>query len=433
MSKYQSSNIDEISLADALEFVVDNRGKTVPTDDNGIALIATNCISNEHIYPQKLNIRYVSQDVFDNWFRAHPKPGDIILTNKGSNNGEVCLVPNTVDFCIAQDMVAVRADKKKIDPLYLFAALRSRLVQKRIKYLNVDAVIPHFKKTDFNKLLIPLPDRKSQEFIGEVYFNFSLKIDNLRRQNETLEKIAQTLFKHWFIDFEFPNDDGKPYKSSGGAMFTSEFGNIPAGWHIACLDEYVNVINGYSYKGAELLESDTALINLKNFDRNGGFRVDGFKSLKTDNYKKQHIVFPDDLIVAHTDLTQNAEVLGNAVLVQPSEKYNKYILSMDLVKLESKKDFLNNFFFYYLLSTREFKGHCVGYSNGTTVLHLSKKAIPEYTFPISDEIDIISNFQNIAYVARKKITNNTQQIQTLTKTRETLLPKLMSGQVRVKE
>ena len=210
-------------------------------------------------------------------------------------------------------------------------------------------------------------------------------------------------------------------------------GDIPAGWRLAYLDEYVNVINGYSYKGVELAESDTALINLKNFDRKGGFRVDGFKSLKTDNYKKQHIVFPDDLIVAHTDLTQNAEVLGNAVLVQPSEKYNKYILSMDLVKLESKKDFLNNFFFYYLLSTREFKGHCVGYSNGTTVLHLSKKAIPEYTFPISDEIDIISNFQNIAYVARKKITNNTQQIQTLTKTRDTLLPKLMSGQIRVKD
>ncbi len=240
MSKYQSSNIDKISLADALEFVVDNRGKTVPTDDKGIALIATKCISNDHIYPQKQNIRYVSQDIFDNWFRAHPKSGDIILTNKDSNNGEVCLVPNKVDFCIAQDMVAVRADKKKIDPLYLFAALHSRIVQKRIKYLNVDAVIPHFKKTDFNKLLIPLPDRKSQELIGKIYFDFSNKIENLRRQNETLEQIAQTLFKHGFIDFEFPfdfaqgkpNADGKAYKSSGGAMFASELGDIPESWQI---------------------------------------------------------------------------------------------------------------------------------------------------------------------------------------------------------
>ena len=140
MSEWEVSNINEISLADSLEFVVDNRGKTVPTSETGIALIATNCISNEHLYPQKLNLRYISQEIFANWFRSHPKSGDIILTNKGSNNGEVCLVPKNIDFCIAQDMVAVRADKKKVDPLYLFAALRSNIVQRRIKYLNVDAV-----------------------------------------------------------------------------------------------------------------------------------------------------------------------------------------------------------------------------------------------------------------------------------------------------
>jgi type I restriction enzyme S subunit len=84
------------------------------------------------------------------------------LTNKGSQNGAVRLVPYPVDFCIAQDMVALRADKKKIDPFYLFAALRSSLIQKRIKDLNVDAVIQDFKKTDFNNLFIPLPDRNSR-------------------------------------------------------------------------------------------------------------------------------------------------------------------------------------------------------------------------------------------------------------------------------
>ncbi|MBD2169609.1 restriction endonuclease subunit S [Calothrix membranacea FACHB-236] len=246
MINWELSKINEISLADSLEFVVDNRGKTVPIAETGVALIATNCISNDHLYPQKINLRYVSQQIFDNWFRSHPKSGDIILTNKGSNNGEVCLVPENVDFCIAQDMVAVRADKKKIDPLYLFAALRSKTVQRRIKYLNVDAVIPHFKKTDFNKLLIPLPERKSQEFIGELYFNFSYKIENLRRQNETLEAIAQTLFKHWFIDFEFPNADGKPYKSSGGTMIPSELGKIPEGWRVGKLEKFCTVFRGSS-------------------------------------------------------------------------------------------------------------------------------------------------------------------------------------------
>jgi len=244
MSIKITSEMDEISLANAVSFIVDNRGKTVPTaeDETGIELIATNCISNEHLYPLKLNVRYVSEEIFKNWFRTHPKPGDIIITNKGSNNGEVCLVPEPVDFCIAQDMVALRADSEKIYPYYLFASLRSSLVQRRIKYLNVDAVIPHFKKTDFDKLLIPLPSKEVQRFIGDFYMVFSRKIENLRRQNETLERIAQTLFKHWFVDFEFPNEDRKPYRSSGGEMVRSELGEIPTDWGVVRIEEIADRI-----------------------------------------------------------------------------------------------------------------------------------------------------------------------------------------------
>ena len=85
------------------------------------------------------------------------------------------------------------------------------------------------------------------------------------------------------------------------------------------------------------------------------------------------------------------------------------------------------------MSTRYFKSHCVGYSNGTTVLHLSKKAIPEYIFPVPRNSQIITQFQQVVFPVREKMTNNLAQIQTLTKTRDALLPKLMSGQLRVKE
>ncbi|MFN5067302.1 MAG: restriction endonuclease subunit S, partial [Aphanizomenon sp.] len=224
-----------------------------------------------------------------------------------------------------------------------------------------------------------------------------------------------------------------PYKSSGGAMSPSELGDIPEGWRVEKLDDYVTVINGYSYKGDELQESAIGLVNLKNFDRKGGFKLNGFKEINTNNYKEQHIVNANDLVVAHTDLTQNAEVLGNPALIQPDIKYKKYIISMDLVKIISKEEYINNYFLYYLMSTRYFKSHCVGYSNGTTVLHLSKKAIPEYIFPLPRDFCIITQFQQVVSPLREKMTNNLSQIQTLTKTRDALLPKLMSGQLRVKE
>ena len=150
MSENQENTIP---LSKTTKFIVDNRGRTAPTENYGIPLIATNCINNSDLYPKFENIRFVSKETYKNWFRSHPMPGDIILTLKGSQNGAVCLVPDSVYFIIAQDMVALRADENVIDPLFLFAALRSKSVQYQIENLDVSGVIPHFKKSDFDKLV----------------------------------------------------------------------------------------------------------------------------------------------------------------------------------------------------------------------------------------------------------------------------------------
>lgn len=165
----------EIPLSKTTRFIVDNRGKTVPTESTGIPLIATNCINNNNLYPGYNNLRYISQETYDTWFRSHLEAGDIILTLKGSQNGAVCLVPNPVGFVIAQDMVALRINEKIIDPHFLFAALRSPEIQNEIKNLDVSGVIPHLKKSDFDKLMIPYPDMETQKIIGSIYYSLSKK------------------------------------------------------------------------------------------------------------------------------------------------------------------------------------------------------------------------------------------------------------------
>jgi len=182
-----------------LKNVVDNRGKTCPTADSGLPLIATNCISNDHLYPQFIKVRYVDNETYHNWFRSHPEPGDIVFVLKGTP-GRVAWVPDPVNFCIAQDMVAIRADETKIYPKYLFAVLRSRTIQYEIEGLHVGTLIPHFKKGDFDQLDIPIVEPELQEYIGDQYFSISQKIDLLQRQNQTLEALAQTLFRQWFIE-----------------------------------------------------------------------------------------------------------------------------------------------------------------------------------------------------------------------------------------
>ena len=102
-----------IPITELLECIVDNRGKSCPTSDSGFPLIATNCIKNISIYPVFENIRYVTDEVLKNWFRAELKSNDILFVNKGTP-GRVCLVPDPVTFCAAQDMIGLRVNPQKV-------------------------------------------------------------------------------------------------------------------------------------------------------------------------------------------------------------------------------------------------------------------------------------------------------------------------------
>lgn len=126
----------KVPITELLSFIVDNRGKTVPTANDGWKLIATNCVTNNTLFPVYEKVRYLTQETYETWFRAHPMPGDILFVNKGTP-GRVCMVPDPVDFCIAQDMIALRADDKKIYNKYLFAVLRSREIQQQIYNRNL--------------------------------------------------------------------------------------------------------------------------------------------------------------------------------------------------------------------------------------------------------------------------------------------------------
>jgi type I restriction enzyme S subunit len=169
------------------------------------------------------------------------------------------------------------------------------------------------------------------------------------------------------------------------------------------------------------------MVTLKSFDRNGGFRIDGFKEY-TGKYKEQQILVEGDLVVAHTDITQDAEVIGNPVLVISDPKYDMLIFSMDLVKVVSKDKNIKNDFLYYLMKSKEFKEHCIGYSNGSTVLHLNKKAIPDFEFKMPP-IELIKKFSNQVNPLLNKQFKNQKQLKTLIALRDNLLPKLMNGEL----
>ncbi len=110
------------------------------------------------------------------------------------------------------------------------------------------AVQPKLNLENLLSISIFMPEREERIGITKLLNSLDRKIENLRKQNETLEEIARSIFKHWFINFEFPNADGKPYKSSGEAMVRSELGDIPEGWNIGNLGDIVEVFMGYPFK-----------------------------------------------------------------------------------------------------------------------------------------------------------------------------------------
>lgn len=429
-----------VSLSELLDEIVDNRGKTCPTAETGIPLIATNCIKNDSLYPVFENVRYVSQETYENWFRGHPKPGDIIFVNKGTP-GRVCLVPDPIDFCIAQDMVALRANQEKVYPKFLFAVLRSPEIQDQVEQMHVGTLIPHFKKGDFDKFLLPVLDRDIQKSIGDFYFNLSAKIELNRRMNQTLETMAQALFKSWFVDFDpvTAKSEGRaPFGMSAetAALFPAEFvdselGAIPQGWSGGKFGEIATIKHGFAFKGEYFSdeETDAILLTPGNFRIGGGFNHSKFKYYNGE-IPSGYVLSQGDLIVTMTDLSKEGDTLGYSALV-PTISGKKLLHNQRIGKVEINRINSWKVYLYFVMLQKDYRDCILGGATGTTVKHTSPSRICDYKMVIPP-LPIIKEFENVANPMINRIEHNQQESRTLASIRDALLPRLLGGEVRVK-
>lgn len=394
------TNCSYLPLPEVLSFIVDNRGKTVPTSKKGIPLIATNCIKNNELYPVFEKIRYLSEDTYKNWFRAHPIPGDIIFVNKGSP-GTVCLVPDPVGFCIAQDMMAFRVKEKKINNKYLFAVLRSPQFQTQIEQFHVGTLIPHFKKGDLDKLLIPIPSMDIQNFIGETYYELCNKIELNNHINKTLEEVAQAIFKSWFVDFE-PFQDGE--------FEDSELGRIPKGWRVVELGDIVKFIKGKKPK--ELIDVKDSYFQEQYLTidaLNGGIP-------QFANIEKMVLANMYDILMVMDGASSGTVYFGL-----------NGIIASTIGKVEVKNEQLREVVYQYLkINESEVKTH----NTGSAIPHADKGYVSRIKIAIPPEKEL-NEIESILLKIREVIINNKMQEKTLSTIRDSLLPKLMSGEIRI--
>ncbi|QKY92301.1 restriction endonuclease subunit S [Acinetobacter sp. NEB 394] len=399
---------DSVPFGSLLAKIIDNRGKTCPTSEDGIPLIATNCIKNEHLYPVYEKVRYVSQEIYDTWFRGHPEPGDLIFVLKGTP-GRVNWVNDPVDFCIAQDMVALRVDESKVDPKYLFAVLRSSQIQQEIEGLHVGSLIPHFKKSDFDDLQIPLVEQKLQKYIGDTYFNLSLKIDLLHRQNKTLEAMAETLFRQWFIE-EAKED-----------------------WEEVPLSEVAVIQNGYAFSSKDYVEktvNEYEVLKMGHIDKNATLKLNPKRDYVPRKPElKRFVLNYNDIVMPMTDMKDNVVILGVPALVDANDKY---VLNQRVARIYLKEDSKLSSIYYLFLQLKDpdFIARLQSTANSGVQVNLSTQAIKDCPIVIPS-LEKQAEHRNTITGFYEQISNNRKQIQTLENLRDTLLPKLMSGEVRV--
>lgn len=345
--------------------------------------------------------------------------------------GSTAFVPEGGKYIQSQDVAKITCKEGKLDKNYAFYLISSNGVKKQLSACAQQTKIRHTSPDAIKACKVFVHDYPTQKKIGKFFRTIDEKIALNQQINRNLEELARLIYDYWFVQFDFPDKNGKPYKSSGGKMVWNEKlkRDIPAGWQTAKVrDVILPIERGISYSSDEITDPNgTPMINLACFDKKGNYRTGEFKYF-TGKYKNEDKVYPFDMLIACTDLTQKADIIGTPIFAPTECPF--YVFSMDLVKITPIRSNDKQFLYYYLKHPA-FHHYIKPFASGTTVKHLRVDGLLDYPIFMPDE-SVRDAFAEVMEPIRQKIADNTSHGVELSKMRDYLLPLLMNGQVSVK-
>lgn len=290
---------------------------------------------------------------------------------------------------------------------------------------------------------VHIPPRRDQEAIACILGALDDKIELNRTMNRTLEATARAIFKSWFVDFDPVRAKAAGQKPAGlkpdiAALFPdafeeSELGPIPKGWKITSLADQITASKGLSYKGQYLCAEGEGLPmhNLNSVYEGGGYKHEGLKWYKGE-YRPAHLLKPGDVIVTNTEQGFDYLLIGYSAIVP--ERYGPQgLFSHHLFRIRPKPtSYLPAWFTYLLLRTRRFHDLVAGHSNGTTVNMLPLDGLQKPKFVLPPEA-LVKRFETLFVPAQQRIEQIHDENASLAALRDTLLPKLISGELVVAE
>ncbi|TCI25384.1 restriction endonuclease subunit S [Exiguobacterium sp. SH5S4] len=378
-----------------------------------------NYVSTNNMLPEKQGIGGLS-DIPKNGNVNKFENGDVLISNIRPYFKKIWFSNKSGGS--SPDVLIFQADEEKIIPEYLYYVLSQDGFFNFMVQTSKGTKMPRGDKSAIMQYKVPLYNKEYQLKIINFLSDLDSKIQNNKAIISNLEHLSQTLFKHWFIDFEFLNEEGKPYKSSGGEMVESELGEIPKYWSVDTLGNTVNVIDNRG-KTPPLTEETFKfpIIDVKALA--GNSRVIDYtncrKFVSADTYKtwfrKGHPELMDTLI-------STVGSIGELKLFY----YDKGCVAQNLVTLRSK-DISKLYIYEYM---RSIKNDLITYNIGSVqpsikVTHFMKKQmiIPPYL--------ILKNYESLALSFTQQIFSLDKENQYLTQLRDTFLPKFLSGEIEI--
>ncbi|HLR42354.1 MAG TPA: restriction endonuclease subunit S [Pseudogracilibacillus sp.] len=374
--------------------------------------------------------KYITESGIKNSSTKLAKSNDVVIASAGQGHTRGQTSYLLIDTYINQSIIALRANTSILNPLYLYYNLSSRYSELR-SISDSHSSRGSLTTKLLKELKMKLPSLVEQKKVTKLLYCIDKKIKVNNSLISNLEELAQTLFKRWFVDFEFPNEEGKPYKSSGGKMVESELGVIPEGWDVTNIQSMPVIISDHVANGSfasikknvQIVEDEDYALFLRNTDLKQDLQGERRYVTKSSyDFLKKTQLFGGEVIISN---------VGDVGTIHRCPSLNRpMVLGNNLIVIQpTEQNEMLNTYFYFLFKSFEGKKLIKSITSGSVQMKFNKTDFRNMKIVIPESFEKMN--MNILKKILLKVDLLKQEIESLSNLRDTLLPKLLSGEIEL--
>ncbi len=405
-----------MELNDICELIVDCEHKTAPVQEVGYPSIRTPNIGPGYFILDGVN--RVSEETYRRWTRrAIPKPGDLVMAREAPV-GNVAMIPQGLQPCLGQRTLLIRPIQSRVDSAFLNYLLNGPYIQQMIHAKTNGVTVPHLNMKDVRAMQLPeLPPLPLQRRIAGILSAYDDLIENSQRRIKILEEMARAIYREWFVYFRFPGHENHP-------RVASPLGEIPQGWEVKPLEAVCALITDGAHHSPASVADGYPMASVKDM-RDWGIDINSCRRISEDDFENL--------------IRNNCKPLKNDVLIAKDGSYLKHTFVVgeeeDLVILSSiailrPNPHIRPNYLSFTLREPTTKARMTGFVSGVAIPRIVLKDFRKFqilTPPPSIQAAWSMHVDPAVEMCRKLVS----QIQNLRRTRDLLLPRLLSGQIEV--